>query len=76
MLKVNDILPDDSLRKFLSKWSQRCIWRWQCDTLFSAPDYSSKDSNKGAIAEINGEDIKYEAIDYTKNKIVKPIVKS
>ena len=28
MLKVNDILPDDSLRKFLSKWSQRWIWRW------------------------------------------------
>ena len=41
-------------------------------TLFSAPDYSSKDSNKGEIAEINGEDIKYETIDYNKNEIVKP----
>ena len=43
-------------------------------TLFSVPKYLRMCNNKGAIAEINGEDIKYEAIDYNKNDIVKPTI--
>ena len=41
-------------------------------TLFSAPDYRTKGSNRGEIAEINGEDITYETINYNDNQIVKP----
>ncbi len=33
-------------------------------TIFSAPDYSSKGSNKGEIMDINGDDIRYEQIRY------------
>ena len=43
-------------------------------TLFSAPDYKYKNSNKGEIAEITGEDITYETIDYNKNDSVKPTI--
>lgn len=43
-------------------------------TLFSVPKYMGMSNNKGAIAEINGEYIKYEAIDYNKNDIVKPTI--
>ena len=33
-------------------------------TLFSAPDYARRNGNIGEIAEINGNDIKYEKICY------------